>query len=145
MFADGALGPHTAAMLQPYEGTPQTAGEQNTGILLLDNEQIFEYGQQAAAHGISMAIHAIGDRANREILDLFVKCDPDLRLHRFRVEHAVESPAGCMLLVKITAAMPSPARRMGTRPIFSFSSWQCATVIGVCTSTGVVDRSSVAS
>lgn len=63
LFADGALGPRTAAMLQPYEGDAQ-----NTGILLLDNEQIFEYGQKAAAHGISMAIHAIGDRANHEVL-----------------------------------------------------------------------------
>ena len=44
------------------------ATPENVGILLLDNEQIFEHGQQAAAHGISMAIHAIGDRANHEVL-----------------------------------------------------------------------------
>lgn len=50
-------------MLQPYEGEAQ-----NTGMLLLDNEQIFEYGQRAVEHGISMAIHAIGDRANHEVL-----------------------------------------------------------------------------
>jgi predicted amidohydrolase YtcJ len=63
LFADGALGPKTAAMLQPYE-----ADAENTGMLLLDNEQIFEYGQTAVSSGLSMAIHAIGDRANHEVL-----------------------------------------------------------------------------
>ncbi len=63
MFADGALGPQTAAMLQPYNENPG-----NTGVLLLDNEQVFEHGQRASAHGISVAIHAIGDRANHEVL-----------------------------------------------------------------------------
>jgi predicted amidohydrolase YtcJ len=63
LFSDGALGPSTAAMLQPYEGQPG-----NTGLLLLDNEEIYEHGQQASANGISMAIHAIGDRANHEVL-----------------------------------------------------------------------------
>jgi predicted amidohydrolase YtcJ len=66
MFADGALGPHTAAMLQPYEGE-----EENTGILFMDSEQILERAQQAASHGISVAIHAIGDRANHEVLDAY--------------------------------------------------------------------------
>jgi len=63
MFADGALGPGTAAMLQPYETDPA-----NSGILLMDNEQIFEKGQQAVMSGLSIAIHAIGDRANHEVL-----------------------------------------------------------------------------
>lgn len=63
LFADGALGPGTAAMLQPYE-----TDSQNNGILIMDNEQIFEKGQQAVSSGISIAIHAIGDRANHEVL-----------------------------------------------------------------------------
>lgn len=80
LFADGALGPRTAAMLQPYEGEAA-----NTGILLLDNEQIFEYGQRAAAGGISMAIHAIGDRANHEVLLAYAQ------LRRFEREHNLPS------------------------------------------------------
>jgi len=78
LFADGALGPSTAAMLQPYENQPD-----NTGILLLDNEQIYEYGQQAVSHGISMAIHAIGDRANHEVLLAYAN------LRRFEQEHGL--------------------------------------------------------
>jgi predicted amidohydrolase YtcJ len=68
LFADGALGPHTAAMLQPYEDDLQ-----NTGMLMLDGEAILECGQQAAANGISMAIHAIGDRANHEVLTAYAQ------------------------------------------------------------------------
>ena len=63
MFADGALGPRTAAMLQPYEEEPE-----NTGLCFSILEQILEAGQQAAQSGLSLAIHAIGDRANHEVL-----------------------------------------------------------------------------
>ena len=66
LFADGALGPRTAAMLQPYAGEPD-----NRGMLLLDAEEIFEYGKQAVENGLALAIHAIGDRANHEVLKAF--------------------------------------------------------------------------
>ncbi len=78
LFADGALGPHTAAMLQPYEGDPG-----NTGILFLDSEQVYEHGQMAVSAGISMAIHAIGDRANHEIINAYAQ------LREFEKEHAL--------------------------------------------------------
>jgi predicted amidohydrolase YtcJ len=87
LFADGALGPRTAAMFVPYENN----GE-NTGILLLDNEQIFEYGMQAAAHGMNLAIHAIGDRANHEVLVGYAhlrqyEAEHHLPHLRHRIEH----------------------------------------------------------
>lgn len=87
LFADGALGPKTAAMLQPYEND-----EQNSGILLLDNEQIFEYGRQASLAGISVAIHAIGDRANHEALTAYAQLREYEQGHktpplRHRIEH----------------------------------------------------------
>ncbi len=65
-FADGALGPQTAAMFQPYEG--DSSGD-NRGMLLMDGEEFFEHGRLAASHGLSMAVHAIGDRAVHEMLD----------------------------------------------------------------------------
>lgn len=65
-FADGALGPHTAAMLAPYENDPD-----NKGMLLVDGEELFERGREAVANGLSLAIHAIGDRANHEMLNVF--------------------------------------------------------------------------
>jgi len=66
VFSDGALGPHTAAMWEPYEDNAQ-----NRGMLFLDQEQLYEIAARAAAHGFSLAIHAIGDRANHEVLNAF--------------------------------------------------------------------------
>lgn len=65
LFSDGALGPQTAAMMQPYENGS------NTGVLLLNQGDILEIGQQAARSGLSLAVHAIGDRANHEMINGF--------------------------------------------------------------------------
>ena len=64
LFADGALGPQTAAMLKPYEGT-----EIKFGTLLLTADETFETGIKATSHGWNLAIHAIGDKANNEVLN----------------------------------------------------------------------------
>ncbi len=86
-FADGALGPRTAAMFQAYESEPE-----NHGILLLDREEIFEQGQEAIANGLSLAIHAIGDRANHEALAAYAQIrayemERGLAPFRHRIEH----------------------------------------------------------
>ena len=89
-FADGALGPHTAAMVMPYEDDLS-----NLGILLLDAETLFEIGKSAIENGLSLAIHAIGDRANHEVLDAFshlrnyeaVLSGDTRRRLRHRIEH----------------------------------------------------------
>ncbi len=65
-FMDGALGPHTAAMFQPYENEPE-----NKGILNMDGEELFEHCRKAADVGLSMTVHAIGDRANHEVLNAY--------------------------------------------------------------------------
>lgn len=75
-FMDGALGPQTAAMLAPYEGTAQ-----DCGILILTAEQLFEHARLAAENGLSMAVHAIGDRAVREVLNAYQ------RLRTFEHDH----------------------------------------------------------
>jgi predicted amidohydrolase YtcJ len=64
LFADGALGPQTAAMLSPYENNPA-----NRGTLLLTADEIFEIGNKATSHGFPLAIHAIGDLATHEVLN----------------------------------------------------------------------------
>ena len=66
-FMDGALGPQTAAMLQPFEG----GLEDSRGMLFMDAEQLFEHGRLAAQNGLPLAVHAIGDRATHEALDAF--------------------------------------------------------------------------
>ncbi|MBW6473403.1 MAG: amidohydrolase [Anaerolineaceae bacterium] len=68
LFADGALGPQTAAMLEPYE-----TNHDNSGILMLSREEIIHYGKIAAKNGLSLAIHAIGDKANREVIDAYAE------------------------------------------------------------------------
>ena len=88
VFADGALGPHTAAMLQPYENEPD-----NRGMPFLDGEEFFEHASRAALGGLSMTVHAIGDAANHEMLKgyaqlrRFEKAEK-LPHRRHRIEHA---------------------------------------------------------
>ncbi len=64
IFSDGALGPQTASMLEPYDGDPG-----NTGVVVRGREQLIALIAQAARHGIAAVVHAIGDRANRCVLD----------------------------------------------------------------------------
>ena len=66
IFADGALGPKTAAMIAPYENDPS-----NYGIVVTDKEQIYEYGSLAARNGLALTVHAIGDKANHDLLDVY--------------------------------------------------------------------------
>jgi predicted amidohydrolase YtcJ len=66
IFADGALGPRTAYMIAPYEGEPE-----NRGIAVTDKEEMMALAAEASAHGLSLTIHAIGDRANHDVLDVY--------------------------------------------------------------------------
>lgn len=87
VFMDGALGPHTAAMFQPYLGE-----ENNRGILNMDGEELFEHGRKAAGVGLGMTVHAIGDRANHEVLNAYEQLrryerENRLPALRHRIEH----------------------------------------------------------
>src|SRR5581483_1323272 len=64
IFADGTLGSQTAAMLDGFEGNPD-----NRGILAIPEQEMRETVSAAAEMGISIAIHAIGDRAARVALN----------------------------------------------------------------------------
>lgn len=66
VFLDGALGPRTARMIEPYEGEPN-----NYGIVVTDKEELYEHATRAAAHGLAMTVHAIGDKANHDLLDVY--------------------------------------------------------------------------
>ncbi len=71
LFADGALGSRTADMLDPYE---QEAG--NRGIAVLEEEELRAIVERASQAGIAVATHAIGDRANRRVLDVYAQTRP---------------------------------------------------------------------
>jgi predicted amidohydrolase YtcJ len=66
LFADGALGPRTAHMIEAYDGEPQ-----NFGISTIDPEEMTELMSQASAAGLPSTVHAIGDRAAHEVLNAF--------------------------------------------------------------------------
>jgi predicted amidohydrolase YtcJ len=85
-------------MIAPYENDPANPGA-NTGIVVTDKETMMEYGQRACANGLSLTVHAIGDRANHDILDVYEALrseendspNPHSRLRRIlrhRIEHA---------------------------------------------------------
>jgi hypothetical protein len=65
-FMDGALGPHTAAMLAPYEDDPT-----NLGILNLKAEDVIDGSRKILEEGSDLSLHAIGDRANREAIEAY--------------------------------------------------------------------------
>jgi len=84
-FTDGAMGSHTAAMLEPYSDDPSTSG-----ILTNDPEKLTTMAIQRDKAGFQLAFHAIGDRANRIALDVFeaVAKANGPRDRRDRIEHA---------------------------------------------------------
>lgn len=82
LFADGALGPRTAWMLESYEGEPD-----NYGIVVTEPSEMLELAIRATLHGLPTAIHAIGDRAVREVLNLFK------RVREVEAEHGIPRSA----------------------------------------------------
>lgn len=82
-FADGALGSRGALLLEPYSDAPDTRG-----IQLLSADQLAGLAAEPARRGFAIATHAIGDGANRLVLDAYAqlrRSHPDALL---RVEHA---------------------------------------------------------
>lgn len=83
---DGALGTHGAWLIEPYTDRPETKGFNTTAI-----EYIEETARLAIDHEYQLCVHAIGDRGNRETLDIYERTfeqyshDGDLR---WRIEHA---------------------------------------------------------
>ena len=85
-MADGALGSRSALLLEPYSDDPG-----NTGLRVDTLETIAGTGELALAHGYQLNTHAIGDRANRDILDLYARLWRGVeqpQALRWRIEHA---------------------------------------------------------
>lgn len=85
MFFDGGLGSRGAAVFQPYEDDPD-----NIGIYEVPPEHVYEVSVAALKTGMQVCPHAIGPRANWEILNQFEKSIKEVGVkdHRFRSEHA---------------------------------------------------------
>ncbi|MEX0706387.1 MAG: amidohydrolase [Woeseia sp.] len=84
-FMDGSLGSHTAAFLEPFTDAPD-----DSGFLINDPDDMREWIGGADAAGLQVMVHAIGDRANRVLLDIYldVADENGARDRRFRIEHA---------------------------------------------------------
>ena len=86
LFADGALGSRGAAMLKPYADDPH-----NSGLLFLKPDELTAMIGKALGKGYQVGVHAIGDHANREVLDSYAaayKTHPQGIALRNRIEHA---------------------------------------------------------
>jgi len=135
---DGALGSRGAALLKPYSDAPETSG-----YLTEKPEELRPMLEQALRRGIQVETHAIGDRANRTILDLyeaaFKAVPPDQRPigePRWRVEHAqILDPADLPRFAKlgvIPSMQPSHAisdlffapKRLGMDRLAGAYAWQ---------------------
>lgn len=138
VVSDGALGSRGAALLEPYSDKPETSG-----FLTVKEEELLPMLSEALRQGIQVETHAIGDRANRFILDSYEKSmaavPPDkrkIREPRWRVEHAqivnpVDIPRFAKLGV-IPSMQPSHAigdlhfapSRLGIKRLEGAYAWQ---------------------
>jgi predicted amidohydrolase YtcJ len=84
-FVDGSLGSHTAAFHEPFDDAPK-----DRGLLVNTPEDLHAWISGADKAGLQVIVHAIGDRANGLLLDLYdrVAREHGARDRRFRIEHA---------------------------------------------------------
>ena len=83
---DGALGPYGAWLLEPYEDKADFTGQNTTSL-----EEIANIAELSIENDMQYCVHAIGDRANREVLDIFEQTfaeHPDQENLRWRIEHS---------------------------------------------------------
>jgi predicted amidohydrolase YtcJ len=116
-YLDGALGSYGAWLLEPYADKPDSYGQNTTPL-----DSLRALAEQCRQHGLQFCVHAIGDRANREVLDLFGGGNTALR---WRIEHAQHvDPAdqprfaelgviASMQAVHCTSDAPFVVRRLG--------------------------------
>ncbi len=96
LMADGALGSRGAALAGPYSDDPG-----NTGLLMLKREDIERVARESVKAGFQVNTHAIGDRANRMVLEAYGAALGGRNDRRFRIEHAqVVAPADFELFAK---------------------------------------------
>lgn len=81
-YADGALGSRGALMIDKYDDND------TYGLELISTEELYERAKYGCQNGWDIAVHAIGDRANRNVLDSFEKLRADNYENILRIEHS---------------------------------------------------------
>jgi len=84
-FMDGSLGSHTAAMLEPFTNAPE-----ERGFLINTLDDMRQWVSDADDAGLQIMVHAIGDSAIRDLLDIYLDVTDEKgpRDRRLRIEHA---------------------------------------------------------
>lgn len=140
LYADGALGSRGAALLADYHDQPG-----HHGLLVTDASDLEAAMRKAYACDLQVATHAIGDRANRLVLDLYTKVlgDAASRDHRWRIEHAqivalADIPRFAALHVlasmqptHATSDMPWAGDRLGPERLDGAYAWRRFLHVGV--------------
>ena len=132
LFADGALGSRGASLLQPYSDEPGSSG-----LSIMNREALSKAAKIAADAGFQVAVHAIGDRANREVLDAFESVgEGRAKALRYRIEHAqIVSPEDIPRFARIgviasmqpthaTSDMPWAPARLGPNRLAGAYAWR---------------------
>lgn len=134
IFADGALGSRGAALLEPYSDAPQTKG-----LMITPESEIYSLTRRSLERGFQVCTHAIGDAANRSVLDAYAQAQqevPGARDPRLRVEHAqVLAPTDIPRFAKLgviasmqpthcTSDMPWAEKRLGPQRIKGAYAWR---------------------
>ena len=82
-YLDGALGSRGALLKKPYSDD-----NKNKGITITTKEELFELAKKLSSKGFQLNTHAIGDKANEIVLDVYNYILKDIEDPRWRVEHA---------------------------------------------------------
>jgi hypothetical protein len=134
LFADGALGSRGAALLEPYTDAPQTKG-----VMTTPEADVYSLTRRALQSGFQVCTHAIGDAANRSVLDAYAQAEkevPAARDPRLRIEHAQVlatediprfSKLGVIASMQPTHAtsdMPWAEKRLGPQRVRGAYAWR---------------------
>jgi len=143
LYADGALGSRGAALWQPYTDDPG-----NSGLLMITKEGVAKVAGEAVAHGFQVCTHAIGDRANRTVLDGYAIALKGPNDKRFRIEHAqvISLPdfqmfkdfsiLPAMQSTHATSAMRWIEKRVGPDRVAGAYAWQRFLKLGIPVANG---------
>ena len=130
-FIDGALGSRGAALLEPYSDD-----HSNCGLILITHDEFEKLTIRCRDAGFQLCTHAIGDRGNKMVLDIYSEFIKELNNHRWRIEHAQMvcdediprfAKAGIVPSMQpshCTSDMPWLHDRLGSNRLHRISRWQ---------------------
>ena len=131
--ADGAMGSRGALLLAPYQDDPS-----NSGLNVQSPDTLYAWTRYALARGFQVGTHAIGDRANRTVLDIYERAlrEAGTKDARLRIEHAqIVAPediprfaalrvVASMQPTHATSDMPWIANRVGAERLHGAYAWR---------------------